>query len=1190
MMMMDTTQDNHEMVNDGYSQGGDAMQQEDADNNCYQTFFAEHTELSELIQQYEVKECYENIQQTGTAINRILSKYMEQSQLLDPHLTQMVSELMRIARRVIGLNSEKITFDITFQEKQIRHNLFQSICTLTKVRGQKVVTKLFPHEIVDLEPLFEIYKTIPANEWETKYILLLWLSMIVINPFDLTVVDPTNQLPTRMLEECKAQLSEPGKTRDSASLLISRLLTRPDMATEHLPDFVQWGIETLSNPKTTTFLRAGILRSIVMIFKIGKRDELLNIIPIVWSSVISEADTNNTMLRHLNVKLIQRIGLTFLKPRVVAWRYHTTRLTLMHLKNQATQQTSSNEDTSDEEIEIPEEIEQIISHLINGLRDKDTIVRWSTAKGIGRITLRLPKYLGDQIVESVCELMNPNEDDSSWHGASLALAELARRGLLLPERLEQVIPLLEQALVYDVRKGTHSVGAHVRDAACYVCWAFARAYAPDIMKPYMNRLAQGLVKIAVFDREVNCRRAAAAAFQENVGRQGSFPHGIDIITVADYFSLCNRTNSYLTISHYIAQYPEYCQSLISYLVDTKVTHWEKSIRELASKTIAKLCDRDSTFIFNNIIPILIDRCVENDLNARHGSLLALSEVILALKKSGISFDENLQEKIRHIVPNIEAKRLYRGKGGEIMREAVSRFIECMALSHITLPATMVVTSSVGNRQLKKKSLSIFQETIDENLKHPNNEIIEMAVKSLKAFAAEYYEAHSEFAQETAKKYIQQLETEVNPATRRGLALALGVLPKQVMEPNFNRAIDILISKLELEQDPDLQDADARRNAILGIISLCENVGIGEHGITESNVNKIFNAFIKGTNDYAVDKRGDVGSWVREASMSALERWAYLLANSTLFSVEMGTNLMRALLKQAVEKIDRVRDNASKTICRILSNELVQNIPHKHELVSVIVQHNTTERNELMDWSSAEKSFPIFVKLLDLDIYRYSILSGLVVSMGGMSSHVFKYSTTALIEHLKPQKELGEKVFSDMLSVGLEYAQDDRVIVPLLKSFALLLGHGVFEKFQPPQYNMSEQLVLNTTKEITGTCKNVQKIMLAVDLFCELIKFENPTKEKAFQRLFHTCLMSKFPKVREYTANQLYGALQVCGDTVMSNDEALDMALDVLCSTQWLEGIAVVKPAVEKLYEVTQIPKPKTATTASTTPTTTTVKQ
>ena len=60
-------------------------------------------------------------------------------------------------------------------------------------------------------------------------------------------------------------------------------------------------------------------------------------------------------------------------------------------------------------------------------------------------------------------------------------------------------------------------------------------------------LYSSLVIVSIFDREVNVRRAAAAAFQENVGRQGQFPHGIDILTTCDYFAVGNRTHCYLEL-------------------------------------------------------------------------------------------------------------------------------------------------------------------------------------------------------------------------------------------------------------------------------------------------------------------------------------------------------------------------------------------------------------------------------------------------------------------------------------------------------------------------------------------------------------------------------------------------------------------------------------------------------------------
>jgi len=90
-------------------------------------------------------------------------------------------------------------------------------------------------------------------------------------------------------------------------------------------------------------------------------------------------------------------------------------------------------------------------------------------------------------------LLAPAEGDGAWHGGCLALAQLARRGLLLPSRLPEVVPRVLHALGYDVRRGAHSVGQHVRDAACYVCWAFARAYDSSVVRPHVLPLARGML-------------------------------------------------------------------------------------------------------------------------------------------------------------------------------------------------------------------------------------------------------------------------------------------------------------------------------------------------------------------------------------------------------------------------------------------------------------------------------------------------------------------------------------------------------------------------------------------------------------------------------------------------------------------------------------------------------------------------
>ena len=57
--------------------------------------------------------------------------------------------------------------------------------------------------------------------------------------------------------------------------------------------------------------------------------------------------------------------------------------------------------------------------------------------------------MADEIVGNLLGLLAPHEPESSWHGACLAVAELCRRGLLLPARLDSLMLVLEKALTYE---------------------------------------------------------------------------------------------------------------------------------------------------------------------------------------------------------------------------------------------------------------------------------------------------------------------------------------------------------------------------------------------------------------------------------------------------------------------------------------------------------------------------------------------------------------------------------------------------------------------------------------------------------------------------------------------------------------------------------------------------------------------
>lgn len=177
-----------------------------------------------------------------------MDKYQEQGQLIEPYLESIVSPLMAIVRSrttELGTASDEIL------------EVIKPICiivySLVTVCGYKSVIKFFPHQVSDLElavSLLEKCHTTntatslrqeSTGEMETKCIILLWLSILVLIPFDISSVDTSiahsnyagrdepPPLVVRILEFCKDYLSNAGPMRTIAGLLLSRLLTRPDM-------------------------------------------------------------------------------------------------------------------------------------------------------------------------------------------------------------------------------------------------------------------------------------------------------------------------------------------------------------------------------------------------------------------------------------------------------------------------------------------------------------------------------------------------------------------------------------------------------------------------------------------------------------------------------------------------------------------------------------------------------------------------------------------------------------------------------------------------------------------------------------------------------------------------------------------------------------------------------------------------
>lgn len=641
--------------------------------------------------------------------------------------------------------------------------------------------------------------------------------------------------------------------------------------------------------------------------------------------------------------------------------------------------------------------------------------------------------------------------------------------------MENLVPLLLKALVYDEMKGYMSVGQNIRDSACYVCWAFARAYDPKDLQPFVQKISTGLLIVTVFDREINCRRAASAAFQESVGRLGNFPHGIDILTAADFYTVGLRSNSFLVISDFIAKYEEYTIPLIDHLLELKSGHWDITIRELTAKALSRLTHHNPNYLVDNVLPKLFKNTSSIDINVRHGSITAIGEVLLALKKlDGSLITQPIVDDLNLLIMQFHTREQFRGLSGELMRMASLDMIRNCSLAEI---------------EVNTQCVESWQILIDSCVISKSSRIRELAVVALGDFCAFYYK-NSSNTKGILKNYLQGSNNDLEEFVRMGYVLAIGALPSFMIMPSIDDVLDKLIELSSVPIESQVKAAglnpiilnwsESRRDSVKALGSVIKCVGI--ENLTDDQVNKVFNCLLNSLEEYTTDNRGDIGAWVREAAMHVLH---YLIINSPpdRLNSDIIHAILNGLAKQAVEKIDRIRAVAGKLFHSLIYHQPPINHIQRHsEILEMVPSDSST-----ILWLFADHTFPLFCKLLILPEYSEKILTGLIGSIGQLTESLIKYSSSSFLDFLKAHDEEIPRICKLIIKIFEDNLLNERISHPMLNFLDMILSSGVLVLvLDDENNNFADEIFRLTNLEIKGH-KKLYKLVSSINVFCQLVQ-------------------------------------------------------------------------------------------------------
>lgn len=1164
-------------------------------DKCNQTIEELHKKLDPIDEKDETRARSDG-ESLIEQFRRLIDPYQEQPELLEPYLNELIEALIK------GLHDSNIS--------SIRyHTIFKFLYQLIKVTGFKSISKKFPHETSNLPLLIELLSKEDINDkydWQTRFVLTVWLSIVILTPFDLSKFDSDSSeksISERIYSILTRNLSLHDSCQHVTAYCLAKFFSRPDImrqeGTKYIDSFISLSMEELKNVKygfavgsTDDVQLIGYLRTLCYMLKFLPRaemktanrcKEMLNVLV-----KLNVDKINRELINHLIIKLIQRTGLALLPQRLATWRYKRGSRILGQIighkdddsdgDNSAIKQANASKlelaatdeaSSNCEDVEAIEYLESILSVLFVAAQNGQTRIRWSASKGIARISSRLDREKASEVIDMVLQnFFHSTSSEFAWHGGCLALAEMSRNGLILEEKLQQVMNIINQAIIYDRIKGSFAVGSHVREAACYVCWAMARTYEDHLLAPHIPTISIKLLCTMLFDRELQCRRAASATFQELVGRQGTFnEEGISILNNVDYQNVGQRQLTYSHLASQIAGYgSRYSQPFVEHLLEKKVGHWDIQIRRLASDSLAGLMlHSNHEFISSKVIPPLRAMSEQNlDNNSKHGAILSLAKVVSSLVPLQYNFDKNLITFMGDLVRKCE-KQLKSKQQAPNFIEAIGLVISsCDAASfefpvqkrHENIEADGEVVEDVSD--VVKQWESIVLTALDND----NKQLREVGAEALLTLYKTYYK-NNKSRQDKLLTILNRSLASMNESTRCGSLKALSKLsrvPCTYVKDTTIRldadtpevilmSITSYISKATHEKTNDLIFAQAKAESCEALVNFIYSLEGRDRLYSVLNLIKAgYDALLEKSEDYTMDKRGDIGVTIRRAAIKALQDLTlHLLAVNltSLFESNLITRMMKKILQQCVSYNDSARELASVAFYKLVSSDLSGDlIPHKSIILDLLDKYNVSD-----DFNWRDDGTPVFVSLLAKPEYSQDLWFGLLSSVGQVSEICAKQFRESLSNYLKEliekcesnepevRKEL-DYIFESLLDClsGIDSIAWDRFLSSGLNVIDYLLTQGLMGQTSD---NYRERLVDFCWRarhpggggQTKGAKSDPKRLMSIARVLSSMLQFTGKVQATCLGYCLQL-LASGYARVRAYTAEQLYL-------TLMTYEEAFE---------------------------------------------------